>query len=44
MAFFCLKQLINGKILIHDFECVKTSFPKFLMTMKKIGAKYEIQK
>jgi len=44
MAFFCLKQLVNGKILIHDFECVKTSFPKFLMTMKKIGAKYEIQK
>ena len=44
MAFFCLKQLINGKILIHDFECVKTSFPKFLITMKKIGAKYEIQK
>jgi len=44
MAFFCLKQLINGKVLIHDFECVKTSFPKFLMTMKKIGAKYEIQK
>ena len=44
MAFFCLKQLISGKVLIHDFECVKTSFPKFLMTMKKIGAKYEIQK
>ena len=44
MAFFCLKQLVDGKILIHNFECVKTSFPKFLMTMKKIGAKYEIQK
>ena len=44
MAFFCLKQLIDGKVLIHDFECVKTSFPKFLVTMKKIGAKYEIQK
>ena len=44
MAFFCLKQLISGKVLIHDFECVKTSFPKFLITMKKIGARYEIQK
>ena len=44
MAFFCLKQLINGKILIHDFECVGSSFPKFLMTMRKIGAQYEIQK
>ena len=44
MAFFCLKQLINGKIIIHNFETVKTSFPQFLMTMKKIGAKYEIKK
>jgi len=44
MAFFCLKQLVSGRVLIHNFECVKTSFPKFLMTMKKIGAKYEIQK
>ncbi len=43
-AFFCLKQLIDGKIIIHNFETVKTSFPKFLTTMKKIGAKYEIQK
>ena len=30
--------------IIHNFETVKTSFPKFLTTMKKIGAKYEIQK
>ena len=44
MAFFCLKQLVNGKVLIHGFECVKTSFPKFLITMKKIGARYEIKK
>jgi len=44
MAFFCLGQLLNGKILIYNFETVNTSFPKFLITMKKIGAKYEIQK
>ena len=44
MAFFCLGQLLDGKILIYDFETVNTSFPKFLITMKKIGAKYEIQK
>lgn len=44
MAFFCLGQLLDGKILIYDFETVDTSFPKFLITMKKIGAKYEIQK
>jgi len=23
MAFFCLKQLINGKIIIHNFECFR---------------------
>ncbi len=44
MAFFCLGQLLDGKILIYDFETLNTSFPKFLITMKKIGAKYEIQK
>ena len=44
MAFFCLGQLLDGKILIYDFETVNTSFPKFLITMKKIGAKYEIKK
>ena len=44
MAFFCLAQLLDGKILIYDFETVNTSFSKFLSTMKKIGAKYEIKK
>ena len=44
MAFFCLGQLLDGKILIYDFETVNTSFPKLLTTMKKIGAQYEIQK
>ena len=44
MAFFCLGQLLDGKILIYDFKTVNTSFPKFLITMKKIGAQYEIQK
>ena len=33
---------INTKI--NNFETVNTSFPKFLTIMKKIGAKYEIQK
>ena len=44
MAFFCLGQILNGKILINNFETVNTSFSKFLITMKKIGAKYEIKK
>tara|TARA_B100000029_G_scaffold510750_1_gene603020 strand:+ start:2376 stop:3719 length:1344 start_codon:yes stop_codon:yes gene_type:complete len=44
MSFFCLAQLLNGKVLINNFETVNTSFSKFLVTMRKIGAKYEIQK
>ena len=38
------KYTLGGKVLIHNFETVNTSFPKFLYKMKKIGAKYEIQK
>ena len=44
MSFFCLGQLLNGNIEIKNFETVNTSFSKFLVTMKKIGAKYEIKK
>jgi len=44
MSFFCLGQLLKGKIKISNFETVNTSFSKFLVTMKKIGAKYEIKK
>ena len=44
MSFFCLGKLLNGNIKINNFETVNTSFPKFLVTMKKLGAKYEIKK
>jgi 3-phosphoshikimate 1-carboxyvinyltransferase len=44
MAFFCLAQLLNGKVEIENFQTVNTSFPKFLLTMKKIGATFEIKK
>ncbi len=44
MSFFCLGQLLNGNVEIKNFETVNTSFSKFLITMKKIGAKYEIKK
>tara|TARA_B100001123_G_scaffold104506_1_gene121154 strand:- start:2890 stop:4233 length:1344 start_codon:yes stop_codon:yes gene_type:complete len=44
MSFFCLGQILKGKILIKNFETVNTSFSKFLYIMKKIGAKYEIKK
>jgi len=44
MSFFCLGQLMGGTIRIRNFETVNTSFSKFLKIMKKIGAKYAIQK
>jgi len=44
MAFFCLGQLLKGRIKINNFQTVNTSFSKFLLIMKKIGAKYEIKK
>ena len=44
MAFFCLGQLLNGKVRINNFQTVNTSFAKFLFIMKKIGATFEIKK
>ena len=44
MSFFCLGQLLEGNIKINNFETVNTSFNKFLIIMKKIGANYEIKK
>ena len=44
MAFFCLGQLLNGKVRINNFQTVNTSFAKFLIIMKKIGATFEIKK
>lgn len=44
MSFFCLGQILNTKVEINNFETVNTSFPKFLITMKSIGAKFEIKK
>ena len=44
MSFFCLGILSNTKVEIKNFETVNTSFPNFLATMRKIGAKYEIKK
>ena len=44
MAFFCLGQLLSGNMEIDNFQTVNTSFSKFLITMKKIGANFEIKK
>ena len=35
MSFFCLGQILGGKVNIHNFEVVNTSFPNFLTLMKK---------
>ena len=44
IAFFCLGQLLEGKVKISNFQTINTSFSKFLITMKKIGATFEIKK
>lgn len=43
MTSFIIGQIFGGKIEIKDCDSIKTSFPKFLTIMKKIGAKYEIK-
>ena len=43
MAFFCLGQLLEGRIKINNFQTINTSFKKFLFIMKKIGANFEIK-
>ena len=34
----------EGKVRINNFQTVNTSFAKFLVTMKKIGATFETKK
>ena len=35
--------LIEGKIEIHNFDTVNTSFPNFLSLIKSVGGKIEIK-
>ena len=44
MSTFVLALLTGAKTKIKNFETVFTSSPSFLKIMKKIGAKFEIQK
>ena len=44
MATFILTLLTGAKTKIRNFETVYTSSPSFLKIMKKLGAKFEIQK
>ena len=44
MSSFILAILTGAKTKIKNFETVYTSSPAFLNIMKKLGAKFEIQK
>jgi len=44
MSSFILALLTGAKTKINNFETVFTSSPSFLKIMKKLGAKFEIQK
>ena len=44
MSSFILSILTGAKARINNFETVYTSSPSFLKIMKKLGAKFEIQK
>ena len=44
MSSFILAILTGAKTKIKNFETVYTSSPSFLNTMKKLGAKFEIEK
>ena len=44
MSWAIFGLLTKGKIEIHNFETVNTSFPNFLSLIKNIGGKFEIKK
>ena len=44
MSWSILALLVGGKIKIHNFETVNTSFPNFLSLIKKIGGEFEVKK
>ena len=43
MSWAILGLLIEGKIEIHNFDTVNTSFPNFLSLIKSVGGKIEIK-
>jgi len=44
MSWAILGLLLGGKLKIHNFETVNTSFPNFIKLIKKIGGQIEIKK
>ena len=44
MSWAILGLILGGKLKIHNFETVNTSFPNFIKLIKNIGGKIEIEK
>ena len=44
MSWSILGLLLGGKLKIHNFETVNTSFPNFINIVKNLGGKIEIKK
>ena len=44
MSWAILGLLLGGKLKIHNFETVNTSFPNFIKLIKNIGGKIEVKK
>jgi len=44
MSWAVLGLVLEGKLKIHNFEYVDTSFPNFIKLIRNIGAKIEIKK
>jgi len=44
MSWAILGLLVKGKLKIHNFETVNTSFPNFIKLIKDIGGKIKIEK
>ena len=44
MSWAILGFVLGGKVKIHNFETVNTSFPNFLSSIRRMGGKVEIKK
>ena len=44
MSWAILGLLVGGKLKIHNFETVNTSFPNFIKLIRNLGGKIEIKK
>ena len=44
MSWAILGLVLEGKLKIHNFETVDTSFPNFIKLIRDVGGKIEIKK